>query len=126
MIYISKQKLDDTTAGSTCRGFDLSIMIDDIVFKIRNHVDRLDEFAVISPKTARQSPQARQLVDYLTLVLGGKRMFFYDGRSDLYREVDLQTLEFEAHKNNSVQRRPKASADHICNSASASLRLIPA
>jgi hypothetical protein len=75
MIYISKQKLDKTTADSTYRGFDLSITIDDIVFKVRNHVDRLDEFTVISPKMARQSPQARQLVDYLTSVLGGKAMW---------------------------------------------------
>ena len=98
MIYISKEKFDDPAPDFSGRGFNFSITIGDVVFKVRNYSDMPGEFTVVSPKEARQSPQARQLVDYLGSVLGGRRMFFYDGRSETYREVNLQTLNFSAYE----------------------------
>jgi hypothetical protein len=104
MIYITKEPFDAGAPDFTCRGFNFSITIGDMVFKVRNYHDAPGEFTVISPKEGRQSPQARKLVDYLAAVLGGQRMFFYDGRSDKYQEVNLQTLEFKTHENSAVQR----------------------
>ncbi len=98
MIYLSKERFADSTGDFTCRGFNFSITIDDTVFKVRNYVDTPGEFTVIGPKETRQSPQARQLADYLGSVLGGRRMFFYDERSGTYREVDFQTLEFNSYE----------------------------
>ena len=77
MIYISKELLDDEIPDFTCRGFHFSITIGGIVFKVRNYSDTPGEFTIISPG-ARQSPTARQLVDYLIAVLGSQRVNFYD------------------------------------------------
>jgi hypothetical protein len=95
MIYISQHRFDETADGLTCRGFDLTITVDAVVFKVRYYLDRPEEFTVISPKTAGKSPQIRQLVDYLASVLGGQRIFLYAARSETYREIDLQTLVFK-------------------------------
>jgi hypothetical protein len=101
MIYLSKEQFDDATPDFSGRGFNFSITIGDVAFKVRNYSDMPGEFTVVNPKEARQSPQARQLVDYLGSVLGGRRMFFYDGRSETYREVNLQTLKFNAYEKTS-------------------------
>jgi len=98
MIYISKERFDDWTPDSPCRGFNFSIVIGGIVFRVQSYIDMPGEFTVIGSKEARQSPQARQLVDYLISVLGGRRMFFYDESSETYREVDLQTLKFTTYE----------------------------
>jgi hypothetical protein len=95
LIYISKKQFDDSTGDFTCRGFNFAITVGDMVFQVRNYHDTPGEFTVISPAAAGQSPQARQLVDYLVSVLGGQRIFFYEGRIDVYQEIDLQTLEFK-------------------------------
>ena len=75
-------------------GFNYSVTIGDAVFSVRSYDDSPGEFTVISPASARQSPQARQLVDYLISELGCQRVQFYFGSSGAYRAVDLQTLEF--------------------------------
>ena len=95
MIYISQTRFDETSGGLTCRGFDLTITVDAVVFQVRYYLDRPEEFTVIGPKTTGKSPQIRQLVDYLASVLGGQRIFLYAARSETYREIDLQTLAFK-------------------------------
>jgi hypothetical protein len=106
MIYISKEPVDEGIPDYTCRAFHFSMTVGGMVFKVRNYQDKPGEFTIINPE-ARQSPLARQLVDYLVSALGGQRMNFYDEQSESYREVNLQTLEFIGCENGQVQHRPK-------------------
>jgi hypothetical protein len=99
MIYLSAERFDDADSCFAGHGFDYSITIGDILFTIRGNLNSLGEFIVVSPLTARQSPEARQLVNYLVSVIGCQRLYFYDDWNDMYREVDLQTLEFQASEN---------------------------
>jgi len=96
MIYLSKEPFNDGTADCPSCGFDFSITVDKTVFRVRNYLDAPGEFTVISPLAEGQSPEARQLADYLTSVLGGERMYFFDPQVDVNREIDLLTLEYMA------------------------------
>jgi hypothetical protein len=113
VIYVCNERFDDVTPGLICGCFDYSITVGDIVFKIRNYFDKPGESTVISPTAARQSPRARQLVDYLASVIGCQRVYFYDGRSDMYREVDLQTLEFDTYENASPDTALEPTPDRV-------------
>jgi hypothetical protein len=93
-IHITKTRFDDVTPEVSYHGFHYSVTIGDQVFKIRSYDDSPGEFTVISPTSARQSPQARQLADYLISDLGCRQLKFYFGPGGTYRAVDLQTLEF--------------------------------
>jgi hypothetical protein len=106
MIYISKARFEETADGSNCRGFDFAITVDGVAFKVRNYLDRPGEFTVGDPETRRKSPQVLQLVDYLVSVLGGEKMFFYDARGKIYRELDLESLEFKADENTANRSHP--------------------
>ena len=106
MIFFSKERFDDPAKGSTCRGFDFVITVDGVTFEVRNYLDTPGEFTVVSPKAAGKSPQVRLLVDYLASVLGGQCINFYETRSEKYREIDLQTLEFKACEDGLSPVRP--------------------
>jgi hypothetical protein len=93
-FHITKTRFDDVLPDVSYHGFNYSVTIGDAVFSVRSYDDTPGEFTVISPASARQSPQARQLVDYLISELGCQRVQFYFGASGTYRAVDLQTLEF--------------------------------
>jgi hypothetical protein len=81
--------------------------VGDSVFRVRNFVDKPGEFTVISPNVDRKARQIRQLVDYLVSVLGGEKMFFYDARGKMYRELDLETLEFKTGENTAISSHPE-------------------
>jgi hypothetical protein len=95
-IHISKERFDDVTPENVYRGFNYAIKIGDTVFKVRNYDDMPGWFTVISPTFAIKSPMARQLVDCLLSEFGCREVDFYDAETDSYREVDLQTLEFQS------------------------------
>ncbi len=126
MIYVSKERFDETADSLTCRGFDFAITVDAVVFKVRNYLDRPGEFTVVSPKAVEKSPQVRQLVDYLVSVLGGQRMFFYDAHGEVCREVDLQALDFKAGENAVIQNRRAIQNGHETDVSFGRLRFFPA
>jgi hypothetical protein len=95
MICISKERFDDATSNFAYRGYNYSIGMDGIVFKVRNYDDMPGWFTVISPTLAIKLPEARHLVDYLRLQFGCREVDFYDAVTNTYRSVDLQTLEFQ-------------------------------
>lgn len=92
---MTKERFDDVTPDHSYRGFNCSVTVAGTVFIVRTYDDTPGECTVISPTSARQSPLARQLVDYLISELGCRRVQFYHGSSGTYRLVDLQTLDFE-------------------------------
>ena len=108
MIYISQKQFAGSTADFSSRGFDLALTVDGEIFQVRSYLDQPGDLTIINPKSARTSIHARQLVDYLASVLGGRRMFFYDGRCETYREINVPTLKFKAGEN-----RPVAPASRI-------------
>jgi hypothetical protein len=110
MIYISQRQFCDSHEVATSRGFDFAITVDGVAFKVRNYLDRPGEFTVDGPEAHRKSPQFLQLVDYLVSVLGGQKMFLYDPRGKVYRELDLETLKFKTHENATIRNHPDAHA----------------
>ena len=94
MIHTIKTRFDDVLPDVSYHGFNYSVKIGDAVFAVRSYDGTPGQFTVISPASARQSPQARQLVDYLISELGCQRVQFYCGSSGTFRAVHLQTLEF--------------------------------
>ncbi len=95
MINHSIERFTEVAPEMTCHGFNFFMTVDDVVFKVR-HYDNLPGVAtVIEPKESNQLSQAKSVVHYLTSVLGREMVLFYDGTSDTYREVDLETLEFK-------------------------------
>jgi hypothetical protein len=98
LVCLFKERFDDVTADLAYRGFNYSIMIGDTVFKVRNYDDMPGCFTVVSPTFAIKSPLARQLVDYLLSEFECHEVDFYDAATDGYREVDLQTLEFQTFR----------------------------
>jgi hypothetical protein len=95
MIFISRKQFDGPKADFSSRGFDLAFTVDGEVFQVRTYLDQPGDLTIINPKSARKSIHARQLVDYLASVLGGRRIFFYDERCEAYREIDVPTLKFK-------------------------------
>jgi hypothetical protein len=95
MISHRKERFAEATADVTHYGFNFFITVGDVIFSVRHYDDLPGVSTIISPKTARQLPQARLLVDYLGSALGRSRTLFYDGSSDTYREVDVRTLDFK-------------------------------
>ena len=126
MIYFSKKQVGDSADDATCRGFDFAMTVDDVVFQVRSYVDRPGEFTVINPDMVKKSRQVRQLVDYLVSALGGQRMFFFDGRSKIFREVDLQTLKFKLGDASAFQPGPETIPKHTSDFAIKDLRLVSA
>jgi hypothetical protein len=93
-IDITKTRFDDVLPDVSYHGFNYSVTIDEAIFSVRSYDDTPGQFTVISPASARKSPQAQQLVSYLVSELGCQRVQFYHGLSGTFRAVDLQTLEF--------------------------------
>ncbi len=91
---MTKERFDDTGPDYSYRGFDYTLSIAGSTFEVRTYDDAPAEFIVTAPTSAHQSPQARELVDYLISELGCQRVEFYFGPSGAYRAVDMQTLEF--------------------------------
>lgn len=110
MIYISQRQFCNSPDVATSRSFDFAITVDGVAFKVRNYLDRPGEFMVGGPETCRKSPQVLQLVDYLVSVMGGQKMFFYDPRKKVYRELDLETLEFKTDENTAIRSHSDAHA----------------
>jgi hypothetical protein len=110
MIYISQKQFCDSPDVATSRSFDFAITVDGVTFKVRNYLDRPGEFTVGGPQARRKSPQVLQLVDYLVSVLGSQKMFFYDARGKVYRELDLETLEYKTDENTAIRSHPDTNA----------------
>ena len=91
---MTKERFDDTGPDYSYRGFNYTLSIAGFAFKVRTYDNIPAEFIVTAPTSARQSPHARELVDYLVSELGCQRVQFYFGPSGTYRAVDMQTLEF--------------------------------
>jgi hypothetical protein len=89
-----EERFHEVTDDVTYHGFNFSIAIDDIEFKVRHYDDLPGVTIVISPTAARQLPQARQLVDCLISDFRRQEVYFKDEQSDRYRRVELNTLEF--------------------------------
>jgi hypothetical protein len=109
MIYISKKQFCDSPDAATSRGFDFEITVDGVAFKVRNYLDQPGDFTVGGLEVRRKSPQVLQLVDYLVSVLGGQKMFFYDARGKVYRELNLETLEFKTGENAAIKGHPETN-----------------
>jgi hypothetical protein len=107
MIYFSQKQFCDSPDAATSRGFEFAITVDGVAFTVRNYLDRPGEFTVGGPQARRKSPQVLQLVDYLVSVLGGQKMLFYDPRGKVYRELDLETLEFKTGENAAIRNLPE-------------------
>ena len=80
------------------RGFNYSITIAGTVFKVRSYDDMPGRYTVLSHTLAIGSALTRQLVDCLLTEFGCWEVCFYDGETDSYREIDLQTLEFQTFR----------------------------
>jgi hypothetical protein len=126
VIYISKKELDGPADAATCRGFEFTLTSGGVGFRVRNYVDKPGEFTVVSLEADRASHEVRQLVDYLASMLGGRRMFFYDGRVEAYREVDLRTLDFKPAEDAPVQKCLELNAEADDQTAFGRLRFSPA
>ena len=113
MIQISQKPFDGPTADFGSRSFDLAFTVDGEAFQVRSHLDQPGDLTIINPKSARKSIHARQLVDYLASVLGGRRIFFYDECCQCYREINVPTLKFKTGENGSVA---PASRSHSAKS----------
>ena len=74
-------------------GWLYNIAIGDQRFHIRAYDDIPGRAIVRDPTTARQSPVAKQVVNFL-LSQGYAEVQFYCGPDGFYRTVDPQTLEF--------------------------------
>ena len=93
-FHTTKERFDDTGPDFSYRGYNYTVTIAGIDFKVRSYDNKLGEFTVIGPTSALRSLHARQLVEYLVSELGCERIQFYCGSSGTYRPVGLQTLEF--------------------------------
>jgi hypothetical protein len=95
VISNRKERFAEVAGDVTYRGFNFFVTVEDIAFNVRHYDDLPGVSTIISPAPARQLPQARSVVDYLVSTIGSKRVLFYDGNSDKYREVDLPTLNYK-------------------------------
>jgi len=118
MIYVSPKRFDCSTADFTSRGFDFELIVDGEAFQVRLYFDQPEDLAIIKQKAARQSPKVRQLVDYLVSVLGGRRICFYNERSQTYQEINTSTLKFIGRKKSVGCIYPQKNARHGCVSDS--------
>jgi hypothetical protein len=92
------ERFAEPTPCMTYRGFNYLVSVDGKDFYVRHYDDLAGAAIVVNPELARQMPQVRSLVNYLLLNLEFEQVFFYDARTDEYREVDVQTLEFMAEE----------------------------
>jgi hypothetical protein len=88
------ERFEEICPDAIYRGFNFLITIGAVDFTIRHYDDLRGVSAVISPRAARELPEARLLVNYLESTLGSRRPVFYDPVTGAYREVDGRTLEF--------------------------------
>ena len=76
------------------RGFDYQIAVDETVFEVLTYDDEPGMAIILKPTTARTSPQAHSLVEFITQTLNCDSVQFYCHAIGTYRAVDLKTLEF--------------------------------
>jgi len=76
------------------RGFEYQIAVGESIFEIRTYDDEPEVATILKPTTARTSPQARELVDFITRTLNCNTVQCYCHAIGTYRPVDLQSLEF--------------------------------
>jgi hypothetical protein len=76
------------------RGFEYQIAVDVAVFEVRTYDDEPAVATILKPTTARTSPHARQLVEFIIRTLDCDTVQFYCHAAGTYRPIDLQTLEF--------------------------------
>jgi hypothetical protein len=96
-----KQRFDDVgdvqpdgSVDFEYHGYNYRITIAEQEFRVRTYDDTPSEAIVISPVSAQQLPQARQLVEYLAAELGCKIVKFYYGPTGGFRAVSFDTLDF--------------------------------
>jgi hypothetical protein len=126
IVLINKDGPDGAPGELGRQGFVFSVTIGETVFQIRHSDHLAGGFIVVNPATARLSPQAKQLVNYLTGVLAGRQIFFFDEAGGGYREVDLKTLKFLAGENTVPSQSFKATKSRVSELGSAVWRPLPA
>lgn len=76
LVYIVSNTWEAAAVSSGGRGATFTVAVGTEVFAVRQFCDSPNQCQVVNPPGADQLPQARQLVSYLTSVLGFQQVSF--------------------------------------------------